>query len=394
MSSNYTKTEENEEISTIKHFKAFTCADLWLNYGVRKSDIYILQLSDQMDNKNYSVLVECDMTDALNLNQDVDAKYLNPNEQAFEVKTIIHHDSEEPHLVQGYESPGSFERNIIYNHNANQMQPIEIIINSSFTCQQYIRWDCKGSVFSFWFQHYHSWWLDRYGRTQTYWGNAEPDSNSCGCFPYCHPTVKNSTCNCDANMKADWLEDSGLLLIKDRLPVTQLRFGDTGESYEVGKYTLGPLICRTFGHRKVDFGQFQAPVTIVSPGYPFHYPPEFRRYQWLILVEQGQFIEMVFSEYNVVHYGSYVSVPGCRYALEVDIYQQKIPKEIKTIRQFQFNETDWIRIYSIKREKSSPPYYVTDGQRTLFLMRFITCNQNRSLVYHHKGSSISTNVRI
>ncbi|OTF83684.1 hypothetical protein BLA29_006099 [Euroglyphus maynei] len=246
-----------------EEFFAKNCAQLWQQYGIRHSGNYTLILLDNSTEslKNHGIQVECDMPSALSNDSQIDDDdYLDESEKVFEVKTIIHHDSEEPRLVQGYESPGSFERNIIYNwngqtssssENANQsiMQQIERIVNSSFSCQQYIRWDCKGSVFSFWFQHYHSWWLDRNGRTRTYWGGAVPDSNSCGCFPYCHPTVKNSTCNCDANIKTDWLEDSGLLLSKDRLPVTQLRFGDTGESYEVGRYTLGPLICRSYGHR-------------------------------------------------------------------------------------------------------------------------------------------------
>ena len=50
-------------------------------------------------------------------------------------------------------------------------------------------------------------------------------------------------------MKMKWLEDSGLLLDSSRLPVLQLRFGDTGENNEAGQHTLGPLICRSGGHR-------------------------------------------------------------------------------------------------------------------------------------------------
>ncbi|XP_035692710.1 contactin-associated protein-like 2 [Branchiostoma floridae] len=54
-----------------------------------------------------------------------------------------------------------------------------------------------------------------------------------------HPSDK---CNCDAN-DYTWREDSGFLSHKDDLPVTQLRFGDTGDSGEEGYYTLGKLIC-------------------------------------------------------------------------------------------------------------------------------------------------------
>ncbi|KAF7494181.1 Putative G-protein coupled receptor [Sarcoptes scabiei] len=376
--------ETLEKIQTIqnKHFddqqliEANDCTDLWIRYGIQKSGNYTLIL----DRNDLATIidVECDMNDRIQIHEDFDRNRLNKSEKIFEIKTIIHHDSEEPRLVQGYESPGSFERNIIYNQRyamkSSMLKPIIKIIENSFSCQQFIRWDCKGSVFSFWYQHYHSWWLDRYARAQTYWGGAEPDFNTCGCFPYCYPTTKNSTCNCDANIKTDWLEDSGLLLIKDRLPVRQLRFGDTGESYEIGRYYLGPLICRTFGHRNITMGEFEAPITITSPGFPHRYPSSFRRYEWSILVQKNQSIEMVFSEYDIIHYGSYISVPGCRHALEVDILKRSSP-----------NATDWFLIHSIRREKSTPPYFVTDGDETLFRMRFVTCNQN----YSRKASTFT-----
>ena len=49
-------------------------------------------------------------------------------------------------------------------------------------------------------------------------------------------------CNCDMNDYA-WREDSGLLTDKTKLPVKQLRFGDTGEWWELGYHTLGKFIC-------------------------------------------------------------------------------------------------------------------------------------------------------
>ena len=57
-------------------------------------------------------------------------------------------------------------------------------------------------------------------------------TNSCG------------TCNCDRNDQV-WREDSGLLTEKTKLPVKQLRFGDTGDSKtgERGYHTLGKLKC-------------------------------------------------------------------------------------------------------------------------------------------------------
>lgn len=44
-------------------------------------------------------------------------------------------------------------------------------------------------------------------------------------------------CNCDKDNQT-WIEDSGYLTDKNTLPVTELKFGDTGSSHEKGYYTL------------------------------------------------------------------------------------------------------------------------------------------------------------
>lgn len=92
-------------------------------------------------------------------------------------------------------------------------------------------------------------WVGRHWKPQYYWGGAATDSHACGCHPYCKPTERNSTCNCDANDKLAWLKDEGLLLDKNRLPVLQMRFGDTGQPNEAGRHTLGPLKCRHSTHQ-------------------------------------------------------------------------------------------------------------------------------------------------
>ena len=40
-----------------------------------------------------------------------------------------------------------------------------------------------------------------------------------------------------------WREDSGLLTDRTKPPVKQLKFGDTGESLEIGFHTLGKFKC-------------------------------------------------------------------------------------------------------------------------------------------------------
>jgi len=52
-------------------------------------------------------------------------------------------------------------------------------------------------------------------------------------------------CNCDAGLASIDVFDDGYLTEKDRLPVTQLHFGDTGliGDDKWGKHLLGPLRC-------------------------------------------------------------------------------------------------------------------------------------------------------
>ena len=77
----------------------------------------------------------------------------------------------------------------------------------------------------------------------TYWGGASEDGKcACGINKTC--ADPNYGCNCDKNDKV-WREDSGLLIDKTKLPVKQLRFGDTGhlKEQETGYHTLGKLKC-------------------------------------------------------------------------------------------------------------------------------------------------------
>ena len=58
------------------------------------------------------------------------------------------------------------------------------------------------------------------------------------------------TCNCDAN-DDEWRKDRGDLSDKSTLPVTELRFGDTGSEKEKIVYRLGALKCWGIGELHV-----------------------------------------------------------------------------------------------------------------------------------------------
>ena len=63
---------------------------------------------------------------------------------------------------------------------------------------------------------------------------------SIGCYD------DSQVCNCDNNDNT-WREDSGVLTNKTNLPVTEMRFGETGHSSESLMYQLGPLKCKGLG---------------------------------------------------------------------------------------------------------------------------------------------------
>ena len=84
--------------------------------------------------------------------------------------------------------------------------------------------------------------MSRDSTEMTYWGGASPGSAKCACGMNNSCANPNKGCNCDANDDV-WREDSGLLTDKTKLPVKQLRFGDTGEGSEKGYHTLGKFKC-------------------------------------------------------------------------------------------------------------------------------------------------------
>ncbi|XP_042898016.1 neurexin-4 isoform X2 [Parasteatoda tepidariorum] len=163
--------------------------------------------------------------------------------------TILHHKNERPTDVKGFNKPGSYIQNIIYNA---EMEQIVQLVNRSYNCHQKLRYECyKTRLFSSPaepapFEPF-SWWVSRNNRQMDYWGGSLPGSRKCNCGLY--GTCKDPTkwCNCDSdNLERDkWLVDEGDLTQKEFLPVRQLRFGDTGTTMDdkKGRYSLGPLKC-------------------------------------------------------------------------------------------------------------------------------------------------------
>ena len=125
------------------------------------------------------------------------------------------------------------------------MEQVIAIIERSQKCEQFIKYECYKAVLYF-RTGPTSWWVSRDGAQMTYWGGAPPGSSKCRCGMTDSCEVKGEVCNCDQNNNI-WTEDSGDLTEKDALPVTELRFGDTGTHRnvpdEIGYHTLGTLRC-------------------------------------------------------------------------------------------------------------------------------------------------------
>ena len=153
--------------------------------------------------------------------------------------TVVSHDSESRTHVNGFEDPGSYSRGIQYT--GTSLSQLKGLTEASKSCQQFIKFECWSALLSV---NDHGYWLSRDGEQMTYWGGATYGNRcACGMSNSCadrdpHPYL----CNCDKNDNT-WREDSGLLTNKSHLPVSQLRFGDTGQSDEEGYHTLGKLKC-------------------------------------------------------------------------------------------------------------------------------------------------------
>lgn len=153
--------------------------------------------------------------------------------------SVISHNSEQRTAVEGFFYPGSYLQEVTYV--GATMTQIKNLIQASTHCEQFIKYECRHSVL-LWRGSPYGWWVSRDGQKMTYWGGASPDSNMCACGMN-DSCATGESCNCDAN-DLTWREDSGLLTDKSTLPVTQLRFGDTGDPREEkGFHTLGKLKC-------------------------------------------------------------------------------------------------------------------------------------------------------
>ena len=152
--------------------------------------------------------------------------------------TVISHNRESRTYVIGYWNRGSYLRDIRYT--GASLSQLETLTRVSSHCKQFIKYECYDSVLWLHISGPYGWWVSRDSTKMTYWGGAFV-SGKCACGMTNSCADSRYGCNCDKNDLV-WREDSGILTDKTRLPVKQLRFGDTG-GYGKGYHTLGNLKC-------------------------------------------------------------------------------------------------------------------------------------------------------
>lgn len=129
------------------------------------------------------------------------------------------------------------------NYNVSDEQVLSVT-NSADYCEQYVAYACRmsrllntpdGVPFTY--------WVGRSNERHSYWGGSGPGIQKCSCGIEHNCSSPAHYCNCDADNRA-WKEDSGLLMYKEHLPVSEVTVGDTGRSGSEAKLTVGPLRCR------------------------------------------------------------------------------------------------------------------------------------------------------
>ncbi|XP_068692827.1 contactin-associated protein-like 2 [Montipora foliosa] len=152
--------------------------------------------------------------------------------------TVISHDSESRTHVQGCEKAGCYSRDIQYT--GTSLSQLAMLTRVSSHCEQFIKYECHHALI-FRYKGKRGWWVSRDSKQMFYWDGASGHYKcACGMTNSCADS--RFGCNCDKNDKV-WREDSGLLTNKTQLPVSQLRFGDTGKIGEEGYHTLGKFKC-------------------------------------------------------------------------------------------------------------------------------------------------------
>ena len=153
--------------------------------------------------------------------------------------TVISHDSESRTHVGNIPEcgQGCYRKDVTYT--GVSIAQLAALTRVSQNCEQFIKYECyPGSLF---IEAGYAWWVSRDGTRMDFWGGATGHNKMCACGVTNSCPGGGRKCNCPSSQ--GWSEDSGLLTDKSTLPVSQIRLGDLGGSYDEGYHTLGKLKC-------------------------------------------------------------------------------------------------------------------------------------------------------
>nr|XP_046227575.1 contactin-associated protein-like 2a [Scatophagus argus] len=135
-------------------------------------------------------------------------------------------------------------RTVLQVNYSASMDQVTAITTSAEYCEQQIAYSCRMSrLLNTPDGTPYTWWVGRASEKHFYWGGSGPGIQKCACGIDRNCTDPKYDCNCDADHK-QWREDSGLLVYKEHLPVSQVAVGDTNRPGSEAKLTVGPLRCQ------------------------------------------------------------------------------------------------------------------------------------------------------
>ena len=106
------------------------------------------------------------------------------------------------------------------------LELVVAIMKQSKNFEQFIKYQCNSSALIYDMNNVHGCWVSCQGSRINYWGGAAVNSGKCACG-------MTNSCAGGRNVIEMWMiihEGSGYLRNKSTLPVTELRFRDTGDS--------------------------------------------------------------------------------------------------------------------------------------------------------------------
>ncbi|XP_035475638.2 contactin-associated protein-like 2a isoform X2 [Scophthalmus maximus] len=135
-------------------------------------------------------------------------------------------------------------RTVLQVNYSASMDQVTAITTSAEYCEQQIVYSCqKSRLLNTPDGTPYTWWVGRGSEKHFYWGGSGPGIQKCACGIDRNCTDPKYDCNCDADL-AQVKEDSGFLVYKEHLPVSQVAVGDTNRPGSLAKLTVGPLRCQ------------------------------------------------------------------------------------------------------------------------------------------------------